>query len=213
MTGSFDNGARPFLIGLDLVGQKVVVVGGDRAAEEKVKILADTEANIVVVALDLTSGLAALAESGHIRWERRRFRRTDPSACRLVILANDEGLGVAHVRKWCGRFRTLLNVVDKPEACDVIMPSTLRCGPATVAVSTGGVTPAGARFLREEIERVLPDRMAELLETAGQARVTLRDLGAYRYDYATWRAFFNAGLASDSEASLGEFRDEFVSNF
>lgn len=202
------------MVGLDLSGKRVVVVGGNRFAEEKIGCLRGTNAHIVVVAKTLTPNLAQMQASGHIDWIQRSFRRSDPRGCALVIVADDDGCGIRSIRTWCKLWRTLLNVVDQPEFCDLIMPSTLRCGPATVAVSTGGATPAGARFLREEIERLIPERMGELLEGAGQARASLREAGTYRYDYKAWqRDFFEAGLERGDAQSLSEFRDGFVRRF
>ena len=46
----------------------------------------------------------------------------------------------------------LLNVVDRPELCDFIMPSIVQRGELTIATSTGGASPAMARHIRQELE-------------------------------------------------------------
>jgi precorrin-2 dehydrogenase/sirohydrochlorin ferrochelatase len=49
---------------------------------------------------------------------------------------------------------TLVNVVDSPETCDFLVPSVLRRGPLCISVSTSGASPALAKSLREELQRL-----------------------------------------------------------
>lgn len=205
---------RPYLVGLDLDGQQLLVVGGGAFALDKIKTLRDSGATVVVIAPKIDVGIRALVESGQVVWKRRRFRVTDPRNCRLVIVAVGDDKAALRIRTWCKRWRVLVNVVDSPGACDVIIPSVARCGPATIAVSTGGTTPAGARFLREEIERTLSPRLGEILHSAGKARATLRYTGRYRMDYAVWeKDFFEAALSEGENRCPESFREDFVRDF
>src|SRR5574342_131614 len=49
-------------------------------------------------------------------------------------------------------FNIQVNAADDPAHCDFILPSVLRRGPLSVAVSTGATSPAMARMVREELE-------------------------------------------------------------
>lgn len=69
-----------------------------------------------------------------------------------------------------------MNVVDRPAACDVILPSVLRRGPLQIAVSTGGRSPALAREIRKRLERVIGPEYAQLVERVGEARDRARAL-------------------------------------
>jgi siroheme synthase-like protein len=55
-------------------------------------------------------------------------------------------------------------VVDDPSLCGFIAPSIVRRGPVTLAVSTGGASPALARKLREELSA---DPVLEWADLAG----------------------------------------------
>ena len=78
-----------------------------------------------------------------------------------------------------------VNAVDDPAHCDVIIPAVVRRGALTVAVSTGGVSPALARAVREELDRHLGDDYAALVDVAGEVRRALR-AGHRRVDARAW---------------------------
>jgi siroheme synthase-like protein len=56
----------------------------------------------------------------------------------------------------------LVYVLDMPELSDCAMPALVRRGPLQIAVSTDGLSPALARRLREELERLLAANGLEL---------------------------------------------------
>ncbi len=49
-----------------------------------------------------------------------------------------------------------VNVADRPELCTFFLPSVLRRGKLTIAVSTEGASPLTARRLRSELEERIP---------------------------------------------------------
>ena len=67
----------------------------------------------------------------------------------LAVAATDDAETQRNIRAEADREKTLLNVADAPDLCGFIAPSIVERGPVTVAVSTGGESPALARKLRE----------------------------------------------------------------
>ena len=64
----------------------------------------------------------------------------------------------------------LLNAVDDTPLCSFIAPALVKRGPVTLAISTGGVSPALARKLRETLN-LSPDlEWADLAPVLAQAR-------------------------------------------
>jgi siroheme synthase-like protein len=122
--------------------------------------------------------LRQLAEAGRIGHLARVYRRGDLSGATLAFAATGDGAVNAAVAREGRRRRVWVNAADDPVHCDFILPSVLRRGRLTVAVSTGGASPAVARAVREELEAVLTPAHAALLEIAGAVRADARARGA-----------------------------------
>ena len=75
------------------------------------------------------------------------------------------------------RERALLNVVDNPPLCAFIAPSVVKRGDVTVAISTGGASPALARKLRESLEQSPVWHYAELAPLLSRVRKQVRAEG------------------------------------
>src|SRR5262249_61585978 len=87
------------------------------------------------------------------------------------------------------------SAADDPSHCSFILPAVVRRGPLTIAVASGGATPALTRALREHLERELGAEWAALAELAAEARRELR-AGGRAAAGATWRR----ALADDVRA-------------
>src|SRR5581483_10821850 len=95
---------------------------------------------------------------------------TDLDGAFLAVAATDHpdvNRAVAEAARARG---VLVNVVDDPAACDFTVPATVRRGDITIAVSTGGRSPAFARHLRQALESWLTDERCSILELAAEVR-------------------------------------------
>src|SRR5882672_11517774 len=159
---------------LDLRGRACLVVGGGLVAERKTRTLVECGARVTVVSPLVTRGLAALIAAGRVVHRARRFLRSDLRGCALAIAATGDSIVDAAVASTARRRRVLVNVVDRPERCDFILPSVLRRGALQIAVSTGGRSPALAREIRRRLETEIGEDYAALVARVGEARARLR---------------------------------------
>jgi len=155
---------------LNLRGRRCLVVGGGPVAERKVRDLLACGAAVTLVSPSLTDGLAALVAEGRLRHRARPFRRSDLAGCALVIAATGRPGVDSVVAREARRRRALVNVVDRPQQCDVIMPSVLRRGELQIAVSTGGRSPALAREIRRRLEPLFAPDYGDVIEEVGRQR-------------------------------------------
>jgi len=159
---------------LDLRGRRCLVVGGGEIGERKARALLACGAEVTVVSPTVTPGLAALAIVGRVVERRRPFRRSDLRGCALVVAATGNPEVDDAVAALARRARALVNVVDRPERCDFIVPSVLQRGQLQIAVSTGGRSPALAREIRRRLEARFGPEYAELVARTGRARRAAR---------------------------------------
>src|SRR5262245_420693 len=155
---------------LDLRGRRCLVVGGGAIGERKTHALLDCGARVTIVSPSVTQRLAALAASGRLVHRARPFRRSDPRGCALAVAATGDPRVDRVVAAAARRWRALVNVVDRPQDCDFIVPAVLRRGELQIAVSTGGRSPAIAREIRRRLERFFGPEYGELISRAGEAR-------------------------------------------
>jgi|WetSurMetagenome_2_1015567.scaffolds.fasta_scaffold00013_33 precorrin-2 dehydrogenase / sirohydrochlorin ferrochelatase len=158
---------------LNLTGRKCVVVGGGKVAERKVRRLLKTGARITVISPEITLGLEKLNAGGKIRHKNRPYRRGDTRGAFLVIAATSDDV---INRKIASESEGLVNVADKPELCGFIAPSVVNRGALIIAISTSGVSPALAKTLRKELEKLLPADVAGYLELLKRLRQRIKEL-------------------------------------
>ncbi len=140
----------PLFLNLEKV--RVLVIGGGSVAERKVRTLLRYGARVRLVSPELTKGLQQFVDTRRITCRKGTFRPSDLDRVRLAFCATDDvQINKKAVRE--GKKRgVLMNVVDVPELCEFIVPSVVRRGDLTVAVSTGGASPAFAKKVRRELE-------------------------------------------------------------
>ncbi|MBI5632934.1 MAG: bifunctional precorrin-2 dehydrogenase/sirohydrochlorin ferrochelatase [Nitrospirae bacterium] len=152
---------------LNLDQKKAVVVGGGSIAERKVLSLLKAGAAVTVVSPAITARLLKEKSKKSIRHIARCYRKGDLRGSVLVIAATDDPSVNTQVAKDAP---SLVNVVDLPKACSFIAPSVIRRGPLTIAVSTGGISPAFSRTLRKELEKIYGPEIGKYLNFVGSAR-------------------------------------------
>lgn len=162
---------------LDLAGRRCVMVGGGLIAQRRVEGLLAAGAHVIVISPQLSRALAALAAEGRIEHEPRGYRDGDLAAADLAFVATDAGEVNAAVAREARERSVWVNAADDPARCTFILPALVRRGELTVAVATGGSSPALARAIREELEAYLTEDYSTLASIAAEARRELRAAG------------------------------------
>jgi siroheme synthase-like protein len=162
---------------LRLAGRRCVVVGGGAVASRKVGTLVRSGADVLVVAPEIAPEIESFAASGGVRIERRPFEPSDLNGALLAFAATDRRDVNQSVAEAAEERGLLVNVADDPSASDFTNPGLVRRRDITLAISTGGRSPAFARFLREQLQEWLTDARCTLLEVITEVRRDLRAAG------------------------------------
>jgi len=156
---------------LNLSGRRAVVVGGGEVALRKARALADAGAEVRVVAPKL---LPEFAEDGRFECLAERYQKRHLKGALVAVAATDDEAVNRQVAEDARAAGVLVNVVDRPELCDFIVPAQVRRGDLLIAISTGGAAPALAKRLRERLEKEFGPEYATLLEALREVREDMK---------------------------------------
>jgi precorrin-2 dehydrogenase/sirohydrochlorin ferrochelatase len=172
-----------FPILVDVDGRLVVVVGGGRVAERRVRELRAAGAVVRVVSPKLGAGLAGLAAGGELAVEPRRYRQGDLAGAALAVAATDDPEVNRRVAADGRDAGVLVNRADAPDEGGFSVPAVLRRGDLTVAVATAGRAPGLAGAVRRRLERDFGPEWADLVDLLAADRASLPGAA----DEAAWR--------------------------
>ena len=155
----------------DLAGRVCLVVGGGRIAEGRTRLLAAHGAVLRLVTPELSQGLTDMVARGDVAELRRRpFAPKDLDGVFLALAATNYRETNAEIAELARTRGILCNVADDPEACDVHIPALVHRGDLTLAVSTGGASPAVTAGVRRQLEELFGPEWGELLRLLGDLR-------------------------------------------
>lgn len=130
-------------------------------------------AAVTVISLEVTETVKTLAESGALILRHRAFTPNDLEGVFLVFCAtNDRDLN-ERIAGEAEKKGLLCNVADIPDASNFIVPAVVERGDLTLAVSTGGTSPAFAKKLRQDLSRQFGEEYAVFLGLMGRIRKKL----------------------------------------
>jgi precorrin-2 dehydrogenase/sirohydrochlorin ferrochelatase len=155
---------------LDITDKRCLVVGSGKVAERKVAMLLQFNAHVIVVGPVMTKALLKLGEEGKIAYFQRRYTAKDLDNTGLVFACTDDNAINNKIKKEAARKNIPVNVADSPDLCDFIVPSIIRKGGLTIAISTSGELPLLSKKLRQKIEEVVTDDYLEYLHIIGEFR-------------------------------------------
>jgi len=159
---------------LDVLDKPVLLVGGGHVADEKLGKLVEHGAKVTIVAPELIAPVRAFVDRGQAQWEQREFRAGDTEGYFLVMVATDNGAVNRTVADEARSRKILVNAADDAANCDFILPSLVRRGEIAIASSTGGTSPAMARWLRERLEEFMSDDVVALADLLADVRRSIR---------------------------------------
>jgi siroheme synthase-like protein len=123
----------------------------------------------------------------------RSYEKGDASAFRLVVTATGIPEVDGAVYTDADAAGVWANSADDMAHSSFILPAVHRDGPVTVAVSTGGLSPALASWLRTQLAAECGDGIGVLAQLLGEARARLKETGRSS-ELVDWRQLLDGPL-------------------
>ncbi|MGR8933260.1 MAG: siroheme synthase CysG [Gammaproteobacteria bacterium] len=159
-----------FPIFIKLKHRPCLVVGAGVVAARKIELLRKADADITVIAPEISEAVSNLQNDFALRIFQKSFEAADADGYALIVAATakpEVNRSVADA----ARYRQIpVNVVDTPELCNFIFPAIIDRSPLIAAVSSGGASPVLARLLRSKIESLIPAQYGRLAQLAEKFR-------------------------------------------
>jgi uroporphyrin-III C-methyltransferase/precorrin-2 dehydrogenase/sirohydrochlorin ferrochelatase len=157
---------------LDLSAGTVALIGAGAPALNKLRLLRSAGANVRWFPGDLDVAEELLQASAHPG--RIEVSTSDPLDADLsefvAVVSAAGGTLDEQIAARARAANTLVNVVDRPDLSNFIVPAVIDRGEVVVAIGTGGASPVLARRIRERIEALLPARIGDLAALMGRYR-------------------------------------------
>ena len=160
---------------LNLTGKRCVILGGGTIAQGKLAALRDAGADITLISPECTDGIKRAAQRGHITLVQREYQTGDLDGAFIAVAATNVWHVNRAIYEEAEERGVLLNVVDDPDQCTFIAPSIVRRDPITLAISTGGASPALARKMRETLSEDKVLQWADLADVLARARKVIKE--------------------------------------
>jgi precorrin-2 dehydrogenase/sirohydrochlorin ferrochelatase len=190
---------RYYPVMLDVRERPVMVIGGDKIAAEKAAALASSGARVSMISPQPGEEVLRLEERGQVTLRRKSYEPGDLAGAFVVVAATSDQELIEAIWQETQERGQPVNIVDVPRYCSFILPSILRRGKLTVAVSTEGASPALAKRIRQQLEEVLPPAYETYIDLAALVRARLRQAGV---SYDARDEFFRDFMASPILAHL-----------
>jgi len=157
-------------ISINIEDETILIVGGGQLALHKIESLERFTHKIRLVAPEV---LPEITTRRFVKIDYKKYEPSDLEGHLLVYAATNSNDLNTQIRQDGKRFRSIVNVVDKPLNCDFVSPAVYKQDNMTVAVSSNGENVYAAIHWRNQIR-----------ELAEEGRIkTTKDKAGYRPDF------------------------------
>ncbi len=197
--------APDYPVVVSLAGRPCLVVGAGPVAARKTRGLVEAGAQVTVVSPGTGPAMDELVQAGSVVLEGRPYRQGEAVSYALVVTATGVPSVDETVVDDARKAGVPVNSADGDRPGTVLLPAVVRRGPVTVAVSTGGTSPALAGWLRDRITASLPPGLPTLAALVDEARSEMQASGRST-DSVDWGGAIDRVVPLVAEDRLDEAR-------
>ena len=155
---SDDRAGIMFPIFISLSGKRVLIAGGGKVAERRVRLLLDFGAEITVVAPEISPGLKEI--DGRIRWIKEEYTRIEGDYTLVIAATNDRDVN----RRIGFDAKTMeipVSIADMREESSFWFPAIVREGDLVAGIISKDGYHRSAKSAAEKVREVLKNHLEE----------------------------------------------------
>ncbi|ABO50682.1 precorrin-2 dehydrogenase [Desulforamulus reducens MI-1] len=153
-------------------------------AERKIHALLECGASVRVVSPKVTPLIKEWSDEGRLELRQRHYQTFDLEGSFLVFAATNSSRVNHRVTEDCRKGHLAVNIADDPSNSNFFVPSVIRRGKLSIAVSTSGASPLLAAKIRRQLEKQFGTEYEEfadvLTEVRNQVLNDIEDIHARR---------------------------------
>lgn len=185
---------QSFPMFIKTTGRTIVVVGSGEQAAQKCRLLLKTDADVLLLGPNPEDELAAMIRQKRIRHRDGPITKASFEGAVLGFIATGSPASDVALHAIAKEAGLLVNVVDRPELCDMTTPSIVDRDPVVVAIGTEGNAPVLGRRIKTQIEQMLDPNLGRFAASAGRLRDMVARYVPQERRRAFWREVFNGPI-------------------
>jgi len=164
---------------LQVKNRKCLLVGAGAVGVRKLKSILECDPDHVTVLDTADPGpeMLEISRDQHVSFEQRHFRAEDMNDVFITFACTSNTELNRHIADLCAEKNILCIIADFPEGSNFIVPSVIRQGDLTLAVSSGWCTPALTKKIRRDLQDIFGQHYADFITLMGRIRPLVLDLG------------------------------------
>lgn len=161
---------QSFPMFIKTTGRTVIVVGAGEQAAQKCRLLLKSDADILLLGDSPDDELSAMIKQKRIRHLAGPITADSFKGAAIGFIATGSPASDVAIHAIAKDAGLLVNVVDRPELCDLTTPSIVDRDPVVVAIGTEGNAPVLGRRIKTQIEQMLDPNLGRFTASAGRLR-------------------------------------------
>jgi precorrin-2 dehydrogenase/sirohydrochlorin ferrochelatase len=191
------------IVNLNLQGRLVIVIGGGNEALKRINSLLEEKCQILVISNETSNQIKTLVKNKKIKFKKQKIQNLDILSAYnpyMIITTTNEKKLNQKIINYAKNKKIIAYSSDNPELSDFANPAIVDFeNTIQIAIFTGGKSPAMAKKLRIESEKIFKKIITK--EDIGQIKIQniVRELAKNMISTQNERKTYLSNIMSDKE--------------
>ncbi len=191
------------IVNLNLQGRLVIVIGGGNEALKRINSLLEEKCQILVISNETSNQIKTLVKNKKIKFKKQKIQNLDIISAYnpyIIITTTNEKKMNQKIINYAKNKKIIAYSSDNPELSDFANPAIVDFeNTIQIAIFTGGKSPAMAKKLRMESEKIFKKIITK--EDIGQIKIQniVRELAKNMISTQNERKTYLSNIMSDKE--------------